>query len=149
MILDAYALVAALTGEAAAPVVRGALKDVDIVSRTVSTVAAEVVDKVARRVGADAADVALSIVELGIELTPVDAQLGLRAGILRSSAHHRTDSPLSLADYVVAAEALRSGEPLATADPHLLDLVASRGGSFVALPASDGAVYFPDVVNPQ
>lgn len=66
--------------------------------------------------------------------------------MLRASAYHRTDAPLSLADCIVAAEALRSGEPVAAADPHLLDLVAAHGGSFVALPASDGTVHSPKVL---
>lgn len=39
-------------------------------------------------------------------------------------------------------------EVLVTADPHVLDLMASRDGSFLALPTSDGRVHAPDVLYP-
>jgi len=72
---------------------------------------------------------------------------GVRAGLLRAEAFHRSEAPLSVADCIVAAGALRCRYALATADPHLLDLLASRGGSFVALPGSDGTVHPPGVLH--
>lgn len=148
MILDAYALVAGLRGEAATETVRGLLMDPDLCCRTISTAAAETVDRVSRLGGHPPQQVALGLLELGLEITPVDEDLALRAGVLRAEAYHRTRSALSLCDCLVAAEALRCRDVLVTADPALLDLVASRGGSFVALPASDGSVHAPVVPQP-
>ena len=147
MILDAYALVAELRDEPAAEIVSGLLLDPDVYCRTISTAAAETVDRVSRLGGHPAQEVALRLLQLGLEITPVDDDLGIRAGVLRADAYHRTWAPLSMADCLVAAEALRCRDVLATADPHLLDLVASRGGSFVALPASDGTVHTPEVLH--
>lgn len=149
MILDAYALVAALRGEAATEVVRGLLRDRDLHCRLLSTVVAETVDRVARLDHQPSEQVALDLLQLGLEITPVDDNLGVLAGTLRAEAYHRTRSPLSLADCVVAAEALRCRDVLVTADPALLDLVASRGGSYLALPGSDGRVHSPDVLYPS
>lgn len=146
MILDAYALVAGLRAEAASEDVRGLLLDPDLYCRTLSTVAAETVDRVSRLGGHPAEQVALALLELGLEITPVDDALGVRAGVLRTEAYHRTRSPLSLSDCILAAETLRCRDVLVTADPALLDLVASRGGSFIALPASDGSVHTPEVL---
>lgn len=148
MILDAFALVAGLRGEAATGVVRGLLLDVDLSCRTLSTAAAETVDRVSRIAGLPAEDVALSLRQLGVEITAVDDDLAIRAGVLRAEAYHRTRAPLSLADCLVAVESLRCGDVLVTADPHLLDLVASRGGMFIALPGSDGTVHVPEVLYP-
>jgi PIN domain nuclease of toxin-antitoxin system len=148
VILDAYALVASLRGETATETVRGLLLDEDLFCRTISTAAAETVDRVSRLGGHPPEQVALSLLELGLEITPVDDDLAVRAGVLRAEAYHRTRSPLSLGDCLVAAEALRCRDVLVTADPALLDLVASRGGSVIALPASDGSVHEPDVRPP-
>ena len=148
MILDAYALVAALRGEAATQVVRGLLLEEDLHCRTLSTAAAETVDRVSRLGGHPPEEVALGLLRLGLEITPVDDDLGIRAGVLRAEAYHRTRSPLSLADCLVVAEALRCHDVLVTADPHVLDLMAVRGGSSVALPGSDGRVHEPDVLYP-
>lgn len=148
MILDAYALVAYLRDEVAADKVEAVLLDPDIRTRTMATTAAEVVDRTSRLESVAAEDVAADVRQLGIELTPVDHQLGLQAGILRANAYHRTRSPLSLADCVVAAEGLRSGELVATSDPHLLDLVAAQGGSFLALPDTNGRAHSPAVLYP-
>jgi len=106
-----------------------------------------VVDRIARAGSTSADEAAADLAQLDLDISPVDAQLGMLAGALRADGYHRSRSPLSLADCVVAAEALRSRVPLATADPHLLDLVYSRGGSFVALPASDGTVHTPEVLH--
>lgn len=107
MILDAYALVAELRDEAAAEVVSGLLLDPDLCCRTISTAAAETVDRVSRLSGHPPEEVALGLLRLGPEITPVDDDLGVRAGMLRAEAYHRTRSPLSLADCLVVAEALR------------------------------------------
>ena len=147
MILDANALVAELRDEPAADIVSGLLRDPDEYCRTISTAAAEAIDRTSRLGGHPAEEVALSLLRLGLEITPVDENLGILAGVLRAEAYHRTRSPVSLADCIVAAEALRCRDVLVTSDPALLDVVASRGGSFVALPASDGSVHTPTVLH--
>jgi predicted nucleic acid-binding protein len=148
VILDAYALVAELRDEPAAEVVSRLLVAEDLYCRTISTAAAETVDRVSRLGGHPPEQVGLSLLELGLDITPVDEDLAVRAGVLRAEAYHRTRSPLSLCDCIVAAEALRCRDVLVTADPALLDLVTSRGGSVIALPASDGSVHEPDVQPP-
>ncbi|MFC5379223.1 PIN domain-containing protein [Aquipuribacter nitratireducens] len=143
MILDACALVAALRGEPAAPVVRGLLLDPDVGTRTLATTLTEVVDRVGRLSGRPASDVALSLRQLPLSVTGVDADLAVRAGVLRAHAYHRTRAPLSLADCLVLAEGVRSGAPVATSDPDMLDTLRVAGAPYVALPRADGSVHDP------
>jgi hypothetical protein len=56
---------------------------------------------------------------------------------------HRTSRPVSLADCVAAATARQVGRPLATADPHLLDMCGDEGIAVIALPDSRGRVWSP------
>lgn len=147
MILDAYALIAFLEDEPAASVVEALLQDRDITTWTTAVTVAEVIDRLSRTGRTSADEAAADVAQLGLFVSPVDAQLGVLAGSLRATGYHRTRSSLSLADCVVAAEALRARVPLATADPDLLDVVSSQGGSFVALPASDGSVHTPAVLH--
>ncbi len=143
MLLDAYAVVALLVGEPAGDVVRALVDDPAVHVRLTSLHAAEVVDRLARGWDAPPEQVAADVVQLGLDVTPVDDQLALLAGALRARVYDRSRAPLSLADCVAAAEALRCALPLVTADPHLLDLLAREGGTFVALPASDGTRHDP------
>jgi predicted nucleic acid-binding protein len=101
---------------------------------------AEAVDRVVRASdgGADPDDVESDIVILGIERTDVSADVLVAAGRLRATAYHRVRCPISLADCVAAAHALAHRVALATADPHLADIVRRRGGDVVALPDSTG-----------
>jgi PIN domain nuclease of toxin-antitoxin system len=143
VILDAAALVAALRGEPAAAVVEALLVDPDVRTRVLATTVREVVDRVSRLSGWPPDDVALSVRQLPLLVTDVDADLGVRAGVLRATAYHRTRAPLGLADCLVLAEGLRSGTPVATSDPSMLDLLRAAGASYVALPRSDGSVHDP------
>ncbi len=83
----------------------------------------EVVDHLIRLAGVDEDDVFLDLAELGLhDALPIDAQAGARAGRLRGRYYHRTRCAVSMADCLAAAAAHDRAIPLATSDPHLLEL---------------------------
>ncbi|MEW6155627.1 MAG: PIN domain-containing protein [Actinomycetota bacterium] len=141
-VLDAYAVLAFLKGEAAAPEVRVLLAGGD--ASLTSLGVAEVIDHLVRIVGADEEDAALDVAQLGLlDGMAVDATLGLAASRLRARHYHRSRCAVSLAD-CVSAEAARSGSrPLATSDPHLLDVCHTEGVGVVVLPATNGSRWAP------
>jgi predicted nucleic acid-binding protein len=135
VLLDSFAVIALLTGEPAAPEVRGLLGD----ARLTSTGVAEVIDRLVRVHGRSEEEVALDIAELGLlDGFPVDAVDGLGAGLLRAHHYHRTRRAVSLADCIVGQVARRTGSAVATADPHLLDLCDEEGIATVPLPDASG-----------
>lgn len=141
-VLDAYAVLAYLKGEAAAPEVRVLLDD-DGSSLTALGVA-EVLDHLVRVAGADEEEAVLDVAQLGLlDGLVVDSTLGMAAGRLRGRHYHRRRCEMSLAD-CVAAEAARSrGEALATSDPHLLDVCHAEGIAVIVLPGSTGSLWTP------
>ena len=145
-VLDAYAVLAYLKGERA-----GA--DVKVLLRTAGSVltalgVAEVLDHLVRLAGADEEDAMLDIAELGlIDGVSVDATIGAAAGRLRARHYHRTRCQVSLADCVAAEVARSLRQPLATSDPHLLDVCHAEGVAVTVLPASDGSRWTPPVVS--
>lgn len=139
-VLDAYAVVAFLRAEPAATQVAGLLTRGSCT--TTATGLAEVIDRLVRLDGADEDDVAADLAELGLlDAIPVDGALALDAGRLRARHHHWIRRAVSLADCVLAAAARLLGEPLATSDPHLLDLCHDEGIAVAVLPASDGQIW--------
>lgn len=97
-----------------------------------------------RRVGASDEDAALDIAALGLaDPHPLDAELAMRAGLLRSSHYHRRSRAVGLADCVVAETARRIGSPAATSDPHLLDMCRDEGIEVVALRDTRGNSWSP------
>ncbi|HSK55907.1 MAG TPA: PIN domain-containing protein [Jiangellales bacterium] len=143
IVLDAYALLALLKGEPAAPVVRELLLSSDQL-RLTAVGAAEVVDHLVRLSGAAEDDAALDLAQLGLaEALPVDAAVGIGAGLLRARHYHRRDRAVSLADCVAAEAARARGAPLASADPHLLDTCRDEGIAVLALPDSTGHTWQP------
>lgn len=135
IVLDSFAVIALLTGEPAAPEVRGLLGT----ARLTSTGVAEVVDRLVRVHGQSEEEVALDVAELGLlDGLPVEAVDGLGAGLLRARHYHRTRRAVSLADCVVGQVARRVGATVATADPHLLDLCDAEGIATVALLDASG-----------
>lgn len=135
VVLDSFAVIALLTGEPAAPEVRGLLGD----ARLTSTGVAEVLDRLVRVHGQSEEEVALDLAELELlDGLPVDAVDGLGAGLLRAHHYHRTRRAVSLADCVVGQVARRTGAAVATADPHLLELCAAEGIPTIPLPDSAG-----------
>lgn len=143
-VLDAYAVLAYLKGESAATEVK-ALLDVGESTLTALGVA-EVLDHLVRLSGADEEDAMLDLAQLGlIDGASIDAMTGAAAGRLRARHYHRTRCQVSLADCVAAEVARSRSLPLATADPHLLDICHAEGIAIAVLPASDGSRWAPPV----
>lgn len=141
-VLDAYAVLALLKDETSADAV-GEL--VRTGGRLTAVGVSEVLDHLIRLVGADEEDAVLDLAELGLlDAEAVDGSLGARAGVLRAKHYQRTKRAVSLAD-CVAAEAARGLDlPLATSDPHLLDLCHEEGIDSHPLPDSSGATWSPN-----
>ena len=137
-VLDAFAVIALLRGEPAAPEVRGLIDAGDALLTAVGV--GEVIDHLVRVVGASEEDAVLDVAQLGLgDAFGVDDELGLRAGRLRARQYHRANRAVSLADCIAAEAARVLQTDLATADPHLLDLCRGERIAFMALPNSSGA----------
>ena len=140
-VLDAQAVVAALTGEPAAPEVEALLRDaVDRPSISAINLA-EVLDVLVRHQGWPAGEVEEKLRWLtlgGLEVVAVDEPVGLSAGRLHAHHYHRTRRPLSLADCAALATALSLGQRLATSDPALLVAAGDEGCRVIALPDARG-----------
>lgn len=137
-VLDAYAVLAYLRDERAADAVGDLLTAPTILT---AINAAEVLDQLVRVYGRDADDVHADLMLLahtGVQLTETSAEVGLLAGRLRARHYHRERMAVSLADCVAAATALSTGQPLATADPHLASLIRAEAGTIHALPDTNG-----------
>jgi PIN domain nuclease of toxin-antitoxin system len=138
IVLDAYAVLALLKGEPAATPVRHLLDGDRNASLTVLGVA-EVVDHLVRIAGASEEEAALDLAQLGLaEPEPLDAAVSMRAGLLRARHYRRRDRAVSLADCVAAETARRDEAPVASADPHLLDMCRAEGLEVHPLPDSRG-----------
>ncbi len=141
IILDSYAVLALLKGEPAAIPVRDLLAHQEEALLTALGVA-EVVDQLVRVTGVSEDNAALDLAQLGLaDGIPVDADLGLRAGLLRARQYHRRDRAVSLADCVAAETARTQHGPVATADPHLLDMCRDEAIGRIALPESSGNIW--------
>ena len=141
-VLDAYAVLAYLKGEPAATEVRRFLDDADA-SLTALGVA-EVVDHLVRVVGADEEEAALDVAQLGLgDAAVIDPAIGGAAGRLRALHYHRTSCAVSLADCVAAEVARARRRPLATSDPHLLDVCHAEGIDVEVLPGTTGSRWTP------
>lgn len=141
-VLDAYAVIAYLKAEPAAPEVRTLLDLGDALLTTVGT--AEVLDHLVRLAGADEEDAALDLAQLGLlDGIVVDSDLALAAGRLRARRYHRTRCAVSMADCIAAEAARHDGAGLATSDPHLLDLCHAEGIPTIVLAGSDGRRWTP------
>jgi len=141
-VLDAFAVVALLRGETAAPEVRDLLERGDAVLTSLGL--AEVVDHLVRVIGTTDEEAVLDVAQLGLgDALPVDADLALGAALLRARHYHRRDRAVSLADCIASETARTLGAVLATADPHLLDLCRDEGITTNPLPDSTGATWSP------
>ena len=140
--LDAYSVIAFLRDEPAADEVASLLRSEDASLTAVGV--GEVVDHLIRLAGGDEDDVFLDLAELGLsDALPIDAQAGAGAGRLRARYYHRTRCPVSMADCVAAAVAHDRALPLATSDPHLLELCHAEGIDTVVLLGSNGIKWRP------
>ncbi len=142
-VLDSYAVLALLKGEAAADQVSQLLAGDEETALTALGVA-EVVDHLIRLAGAEEDDAVLDVAQLGLDSPPsVDAALAIRAGVLRARHYHRKNRAVSLADCVAAETARGTGASLASADPHLLGLCLAEGIALIPLPDSSGQTWSP------
>jgi len=138
IVLDAYALVAAATGEAAAKEVAELLLRGDCATTTTNL--AELYDQLVRRVGLDPEAVDAHVRPLldeSLALRDLDRERAIRAGLLRAQLYRRRTAELSLADCVLLAS-LDDGDAIATADPPLARAARRLGHVVVALPDSRG-----------
>ena len=143
IVLDAYAVLAVLKGEAAADQVGRLLVGEREAALTALGVA-EVVDHLIRLAGADEDEAVLDLAQLGLASpSPVDAGLAVRAGLLRARHYHRRSRAVSLADCVAAEMARGAESALASADPHLLDLCREEDIATIPLPESTGQTWSP------
>jgi PIN domain nuclease of toxin-antitoxin system len=143
LLLDAYAVLALLKGEPAAAHVERLLESDDPGTLTALGVA-EVLDHLVRLAGAAEEDAALDVAQLGLATPdPIDGKLAARAGLLRARNYHRRDRAVSLADCVLAETARARRSPVASSDPHLLDMCRDEGIDVVMLPDSHGKTWSP------
>lgn len=143
IVLDAYAVLAFLKGEAAAPEVRSLLRAREPSGLTVVGVA-EVLDHMIRIVGADEEEAVLDLAQLDL-LDPVDLgeTTAAAAGLLRARHYHRTRCAVSLAACSAAEVTRNLDAQLATSDPHLLDVCHRETIGIHALAASNGTKWAP------
>lgn len=141
-VLDAYAVVAFLADEPAGSQVESLLRSRDCITTALSV--AEVTDQLIRVRGVDAENAALWIESLSLSApVPLDASLAARAGRLRAHRYHGTHCSVSMADCVLAVTAQVRDEPLATADPDLLDVCHAEDIATIPLPGTDGTTWTP------
>jgi predicted nucleic acid-binding protein len=142
IVLDAYAAISFLRDEPAADDVASLMRSDDVSLTAVGL--GEVVDHLVRLAGVDEDDALLDLAELGLtDALPIDAQAAGHAGRLRARYYHRNRCAVSMADCLAAAAAHDRGAPLATADPHLLDLCHAESIETVVLPSTSGTRWSP------
>jgi predicted nucleic acid-binding protein len=142
IVLDAYAVIAFLRDEPAADEVASLMRSDDASLTAVGL--GEVVDHLVRLAGVDEDDVFLDLAELGLhDGFPIDAQVGREAGRLRARYYHRTRCAVSMADCLAAVVAQDRAVPLATSDPHLLELCDAESIHWVVLTGSNGTTWSP------
>jgi PIN domain nuclease of toxin-antitoxin system len=141
-ILDAYAVVAFLRDEPAAPEVRPLLEAGGTALTAVGL--AEVIDHLVRLAGIDEEEAMLDLAELGLlDAVAVDSKVGIAAGRLRARHYHRLRCAVSMADCVAAEVTRAQNDSLATSDPHLLDVCAIESIKVIVLPGSNGSRWTP------
>ena len=141
ILLDSYAVLALLRGEAAASAVAELLSDHPDSALT-SIGLAEVVDNLIRLSAATPEDAAVDLAALQLrEPIELDMQLGLRAGLLRARHYDRRTRDLSIADCIVAETARQFAVPVATADPTLIRTCLDEGIEVIVLPDTRGEMW--------
>lgn len=140
-VLDAQAIVAGLTAEPAMSEVARILHDLDSVPMVSAVTVGETMDVLVRvrhhRV--EHCDAQLQLLYSGgLEVVPVDEEIGRLAGLLRARHWNRDSRPVSLADCTALATAMLNQEPLATADAALIGAARAEGHPVIVLPDSQG-----------
>jgi len=141
IVLDAYPVIAYLTGEPVAADVAAILRTDERALTSLGV--AEVIDFLVRRHGADADGVVLDLAELDLlEPDPLSASVARDAALLRAK-HCGKHRQVSLADCVAAQTARARHGSVATSDPHLLDLCHDEGIDVRVLADSTGHRWVP------
>lgn len=140
-VLDAQAIVAGLTAEPAMSEVARILHDLDSIPKVSVVTVGETMDVLVRvrhhRV--EHCDAQLQLLYSGgLEVVPVDEEIGRLAGLLRARHWNRDSRPVSLADCTALATAMLNQEPLATADAALIGAARAEGHPVIVLPDSQG-----------
>jgi PIN domain nuclease of toxin-antitoxin system len=139
IVLDAFALIASLSGEPATEMVRAELRQGGVSISSVNL--AEVIDHLVRVVQFPD-EMVLSRLEWlksgGLTIASIDESTGELAGLLRARHYHRTRSAVSMADCMALALCVRKGSALATADKALSRIAGSENVTVLALPDSQG-----------
>jgi PIN domain nuclease of toxin-antitoxin system len=140
-VLDSQAMIALLRDEPAADEVDAILRGRDGIASVSAMALAEVVD-VLVRTGRRRVDEVSMLVDTmfaaGLEVVPVDEEIGRLAGILRSRHWNRDRRPVSIVDCTVLATGMVAHEPIATADAALIGAARAEGHPVVVLPDSQG-----------
>jgi predicted nucleic acid-binding protein len=134
ILLDAYALIAFLTGGPATQQVRAILREGGAVVVTANLV--EVLDvsqRVHRLPIQRTAEILESLLEGPLTAVPLDVAVARRAGEIRGAYYHRASRPISLADAVLIGSA-GEGDRIATADPDVLAVAHAERLETIALP---------------
>lgn len=133
-LLDAYALVAFLTGGPAAVRVRALLREAAAGVATANLAEALDVSQRVHRVPIERAMELLDpLFEGSLVAIPLDSTVARRAAGIRATHYHRSSRPISLADAVLLASA-KPGDRIATADPDVLAVAKAEGIGSIALP---------------
>ncbi len=143
ILLDAYAVIALLTGERAMEEVSDILRGDEPVGMT-GVGRAEVIDQLARTRGVDPDSLRADLAILNFAtIVSIDATIGDTAGVIRSAVYHRSTCAVSMADCCLLASALHHGAAIASSDPHLLDAAQRVGVATVPLLDTSGRRWQP------
>lgn len=138
ILLDAYALIAFVRGEGAAPPVAGLLRSGEAAIPSINL--AEVIDQLVRRFGVPyeaVREVVDGLTAQGLSVLHTDDATPWAAARLRARHYQRRSRPLSLADCVLLAFA-GSSDAIATADRPVIATATDEGIDVVPLPDSRG-----------
>lgn len=130
-LLDAYALIAFLAGETAAPDVRRLLESRDCAIPVVNL--AEVGQRVMRSHALERDQLEAVVSSLPLAVVPLSQVHAWRAAELRARHYERRKSEVSLADCFLVAVATPA-DRVATADPGVLRMAEAEGIATIQLP---------------
>ncbi len=132
-LLDAYALVALLGDEPAAPEVERLLAVGQSAIPSVNL--AEAAQRILRHSDIDTQELRSIVGSLPISVIPLSEAHAWRASELRARYHRRRESEVSLADCCLVAVATPA-DRVATADPAVLRMATAEGVGTAELPAA-------------
>lgn len=141
VVLDAYALIAALAGEPAAGEVEAAMREPAARPMISAVNLAEVVDRMVRVWGhaSAAVEAALDLMfHAGLTVYSADSEVGLLAGNIRSDHYQKAICEVSMADCFAVATALSAASSLMTSDPAMARVATRIGIPVLTLPDSRG-----------